>query len=47
MLRRGTNNRSWPNSLIERYESALVPHCERQQISMRDLLRSEQLCVIE
>jgi hypothetical protein len=47
MFRGGADYRSWPNSLIEGHKSTVVPDGQRKQISIRDLLRAQQRCVIE
>lgn len=47
MFRGGVDYCSWPNSPIESHKSAIVPDCQRKQVSIRDLLRAEQLAVIE
>ncbi len=47
MFRRSADDRSRPHSLIKRHESTVIPNGQRQQISIRDLLRSEQFGMLE
>lgn len=47
MFRRSADDRSRPDSLIERHESTVIPNGQRQQISISDLLRPEQLGMLE
>ena len=47
MFRGGADHRGRPDSLIEGHKSALAPDGQREQISIRDVLRPEQLRVIK
>jgi len=47
MFRGRADHGGWPNSLIEGYQSAVIPHGKSQEISIGDLLRSQQLGMVE
>lgn len=47
MFRGRADHGGWPNSLIEGHQAAVISDRQRQEISIRDLLRPEQLAVGE
>lgn len=47
MFRGSADHCGWPNSLIERHKSTVIPNGQCKEISIRDLLRPKQLVVVE